>query len=143
MNRCICKHRWIITINSLELHKDTIVFLELPYIWCLHHWFCYCPVITVKLLWNSQVKTTFVESKTSPRPGLVESKSRPSPKRFESKTRPSPGQKKKTLMHDIIKTVIWGYYLLILFVSQHPVSKIVTTVTAWEDTLCCSEHLVG
>ncbi len=36
------------------------------------------------------VKSTFVESKTSPSPERFESESRPSPKRFESKSRPSP-----------------------------------------------------
>ncbi len=36
------------------------------------------------------VKSTFVESKTSPSPKRFESESRPSPKRFESKSRPSP-----------------------------------------------------
>ncbi len=36
------------------------------------------------------VKSTFVESKTSPSPKRFESKSRPSPKRFESESRPSP-----------------------------------------------------
>ncbi len=36
------------------------------------------------------VKSTFVESKTSPSPKRFESESRPSPKRFESKTSPSP-----------------------------------------------------
>ncbi len=36
------------------------------------------------------VKSTFVESKTSPSPKRLESESRPSPKRFESESRPSP-----------------------------------------------------
>ncbi len=36
------------------------------------------------------VKSTFVESKTSPSPKRFESESRPSPKRFESESRPSP-----------------------------------------------------
>ncbi len=36
------------------------------------------------------VKSTFVESKTSPSPKRFESESSPSPKRFESKSSPSP-----------------------------------------------------
>ncbi len=36
------------------------------------------------------VKSTFVESKTSPSPKRFESESRQSPKRFESESRPSP-----------------------------------------------------
>ncbi len=36
------------------------------------------------------VKSTFVESKTSPSPKRFESESRPSPKRFESESSPSP-----------------------------------------------------
>ncbi len=42
-------------------------------------------------LWTrAVVKSTFVESKTSPSPKRFESESRPSPKRFESESRPSP-----------------------------------------------------
>ncbi len=49
--------------------------------------------------WNSStadrssravVKSTFVESKTSPSPKRFESESSPSPKRFESESSPSP-----------------------------------------------------
>ncbi len=36
------------------------------------------------------VKSTFVESKTSPSPKRFESESSPSPKRFESESSPSP-----------------------------------------------------
>ncbi len=36
------------------------------------------------------VKSTFVESKTSPSPKRFESESRPSPKRLESESSPSP-----------------------------------------------------
>ncbi len=42
------------------------------------------------VLIRAVVKSTFVESKTSPSPKRFESESRPSPKRFESKSRPSP-----------------------------------------------------
>ncbi len=42
------------------------------------------------------VKSTFVESKTSPSPKRFESESRPSPKRFESKSSPSPNETVKT-----------------------------------------------
>ncbi len=42
------------------------------------------------MLHRAVVKSTFVESKTSPSPKRFESESRPSPKRFESESRPSP-----------------------------------------------------
>ncbi len=42
------------------------------------------------------VKSTFVESKTSPSPKRFESESSPSPKRFESKSSPSPNEMVKT-----------------------------------------------
>ncbi len=46
------------------------------------------------LLWGvytrAVVKSTFVESKTSPSPKRFESESSPSPKRFESESSPSP-----------------------------------------------------
>lgn len=38
------------------------------------------------------VRTTFVKSKISPRPGPVETKSRPSPNRFESKSKVGPNE---------------------------------------------------
>ncbi len=45
----------------------------------------------VKLLGTrAVVKSTFVESESSPSPKRFESKSSPSPKRFESESRPSP-----------------------------------------------------
>ncbi len=39
---------------------------------------------------SAVVKSTFVESKTSPSPKRFESESSPSPKRFESESSPSP-----------------------------------------------------
>ncbi len=45
--------------------------------------------ITIECV-RAVVKSTFVESKTSPSPGLSSQESRPSPKRFESESRPSP-----------------------------------------------------
>ncbi len=46
------------------------------------------------VLWSDEtravVKSTFVESKTSPSPKRFESESSPSPKRFEAESRPSP-----------------------------------------------------
>ncbi len=42
------------------------------------------------------VKSTFVESKTSPSPKRFESESSPSPKRFESESSPSPNETVKT-----------------------------------------------
>ncbi len=41
-------------------------------------------------LTRAVVKSTFVESKTSPSPKRFESESSPSPKRFESESNPSP-----------------------------------------------------
>ncbi len=55
--------------------------------------------MTELLLFNAEttktravVKSTFVESKTSPSPKRFESESSPSPKRFESESRPSPNR---------------------------------------------------
>ncbi len=42
------------------------------------------------VLIRAVVKSTFVESKTSPSPKRFESESSPSPKRFESESSPSP-----------------------------------------------------
>ncbi len=42
------------------------------------------------LIRRAVVKSTFVESKTSPSPKRFESESSPSPKRFESESSPSP-----------------------------------------------------
>ncbi len=43
------------------------------------------------MVWGrAVVKSTFVESKTSPSPKRFESESSPSPKRFESESSPSP-----------------------------------------------------
>ncbi len=44
---------------------------------------------TLQIL-RAVVKSTFVESKTSPSPKRFESESSPSPKRFESESSPSP-----------------------------------------------------
>ncbi len=42
------------------------------------------------IITRAVVKSTFVESKTSPSPKRFESESSPSPKRFESESSPSP-----------------------------------------------------
>ncbi len=47
--------------------------------------------ICLLIQWSrAVVKSTFVESKTSPSPKRFESESSPSPKRFESESSPSP-----------------------------------------------------
>ncbi len=51
------------------------------------------------------VKSTFVESKTSPSPKRFESESRPSPKRFESESSPNETvktEKEKNLLQNHI-----------------------------------------
>ncbi len=55
-------------------------------------------IISITLLIESRavVKSTFVESKTSPSPKRFESESSPSPKRFESESSPSPNETVKT-----------------------------------------------
>ncbi len=45
---------------------------------------------TKEVVIRAVVKSTFVESKTSPSPKRFESESSPSPKRFESESSPSP-----------------------------------------------------
>ncbi len=46
--------------------------------------------ISISVTTRAVVKSTFVESKTSPSPKRFESESSPSPKRFESESSPSP-----------------------------------------------------
>ncbi len=61
------------------------------------------------------VKSTYVESKTSPSPKRFESESRPSPKRFESESRPSPKRfesKSSPSPNDTVKTEKEKNYLL-------------------------------
>ncbi len=61
------------------------------------------------------VKSTFVESKTSPSPERFESESRPSPKRFESESRPSPKRfesKSSPSPNETVKTEKEKNYLL-------------------------------
>ncbi len=49
--------------------------------------------LAVSGVWTrAVVKSTFVESKTSPSPKRFESESSPSPKRFESESSPSPNR---------------------------------------------------
>ncbi len=57
------------------------------------------------------VKSTFVESKTSPSPKRFESESRPSPKRFESKSSPSPNETVKTekVKNNLLQNHIFNY----------------------------------
>ncbi len=57
------------------------------------------------------VKSTFVESKTSPSPKRFESESRPSPKRFESESRPSPNETVKTekVKNNLLQNHILNY----------------------------------
>ncbi len=54
------------------------------------HCTCSRKMMLCQLYCRAVVKSTFVESKTSPSPKWFESESRPSPKRFESESRPSP-----------------------------------------------------
>ncbi len=66
----------------------------------------------VKLLGTrAVVKSTFVESKTSPSPKRFESESRPSPKRFESKSSPSPNETVKTekVKNNLLQNHIHNY----------------------------------
>ncbi len=61
------------------------------------------------------VKSTFVESKTSPSPKRSESKSSPSPKRSESKSSPSPKRsesKSSPSPNETVKTEKEKNYLL-------------------------------
>ncbi len=57
------------------------------------------------------VKSTFVESKTSPSPKRFESESRPSPKRFESESSPSPNETVKTekVKNNLLQNHILNY----------------------------------
>ncbi len=54
-----------------------------------NRWLVNTPAWTATLT-RAVVKSTFVESKTSPSPKRFESESSPSPKRFESESSPSP-----------------------------------------------------
>ncbi len=67
------------------------------------------------MLPRAVVKSTFVESKTSPSPKRFESESRPSPKRFESESRPSPKRfesKSSPSPNETVKTEKVKNYLL-------------------------------
>ncbi len=65
------------------------------------------------IIGRAVVKSTFVESKTSPSPKRFESESRPSPKRFESESRPSPKRfESKSSPNETVKTEKEKSYLL-------------------------------
>ncbi len=66
-------------------------------------------------IYRAVVKSTFVESKTSPSPKRFESESSPSPKRFESKSSPSPKRfesKSSPSPNETVKTEKEKNYLL-------------------------------